>query len=156
MRLRYIVGVLLLVAAPLRAQSGPAQDSTLIGLRLVQLTFVGEVEDRATLRESMALELRKAGLRVLPDSAQPGTPVDAIITVLLREITSGAKVLRMSVWQRVQITRTTRAYQLPTWFYDVAPDGVRGGNSYRREWWRDAVRQAGDVFLTKWLDVNGR
>ncbi|MEP6494507.1 MAG: hypothetical protein ABJF01_17615 [bacterium] len=157
MRMRHAaLALLVLAAARIEAQNGPTQDSTLIGVRLVQLNLVSTVDERRGLRESMALELRKAGLRVLPDSARLGTAVDAIITVVLREPAGCAKDLRMNVAQRVQVVRTARVHQLVTWLYEVPVGGVRGGNACRDEWWNDAIRQATDVFLTKWLDVNGR
>lgn len=157
MRLRHIaVALAVVVAGRLDAQNGPAQDSTLIGIHLVQLNVVAPAE-AGPVRESMALELRKAGLRVLaPDSARAGAPVDAIITVILRDVASCSKELRMNVTQRVQVLRTGRFHQLATWLYEIPPGGVRGGNMCRREYWSDAIKQAGDVFLTKWLDVNGR
>lgn len=167
MKLRCAIPIALamIAAGRVRAQNGVAQDSTLVGIHLVQLNVfpmspngsASLARDRISLQEGMALELRKAGLRLRSiDSARAGAPVDAIVTVYLIDMGNCAKNLRMNVGQKVEVVRTGRTHQLATWLYEIPAGGVRGGNVCRDEWWADAVRQATDAFLTKWLDMNGR
>jgi hypothetical protein len=150
--LRYVVLVVLVCASvPLRAQYGPVQDSTLIGLRRVALNVTTDVKDANTFREDIALELRKAGIRVAPDSTRPDS-VDGVLNVLVRSRGSCQKLIRIDVEQRARLVRTGNTHRMVTWFYEDDANGT----ACRDSWYPSAIKRAVDAFLTKWLDVNGR
>lgn len=141
------VAVLALGGRPVQAQFGRVQDSTLIGIHRLLLNYTTPLGDSVQLREGFALELRKAGIRVLAR----GDSADALMNVVVWRKKSGACEVRVDVEQMARIVRTSRAYPIVTWFYWDDAD-----SPCRDSWLRDGSRRAVDSFLTKWLDVNGR
>lgn len=140
------------------AQYAASQDSTLVGIKKVYLNFTdanGGLGEAAAeeLSGSVALELRKAGIRVAKDrselSADDATLNVSVITVT-RTLVTDVHV-RMDVEQLTQLVRTRKSYPMVTWFYEQDKlNGMPKSDGPR------LVKAGLDDFLSKWLDMNGR
>jgi hypothetical protein len=148
----------LIMPAKGHAQYGVSQDSTLVGIKKVYLNFTDEngglgVADAESLSGSVALELRKAGIRVAKDRNEL-TADDAVLNVSVITVTRTLVtdiLVRMDVEQLAQLARTKKSYPMVTWYYEQNKlNGIPKSDGPR------LVKTGLDEFLSKWLDMNGR
>jgi hypothetical protein len=148
----------IVVPATVHAQYAVSQDSTLAGIKKVYLNFtdgngglgVAEAEE---LTGQVALELRKAGIRVAKERSEL-TGDDAILNVSVVTVTRTLVTdvqTRIDVEQMAQLARTKKSYAMVTWFYEQNKlNGIPKVDGPR------LVKAGLDDFLSKWLDMNGR
>ena len=145
--------LVLFIGTQLGAQTAKNQDSTLAGLKRV-LLVVHTSQDSAGTYDAIALELRKAGLRILTSESDPSND-DAMLAVYgtqIRRALGDDAQLRVMVVQRAALARNPGHFiWLPTWEYDDA-----GRNVIYGAWQQTAVTKATNDFLSHWLDMNGR
>jgi hypothetical protein len=158
--LKFLVLVIALVASARPADAQLSQDSTLKGLRQVYLDVVtneGALDEAivASMESSIALELRKAGIRVAPRLEDIDAAKDGVMIVHFYRIPrslSNDAIFRIDLRQAVRLDRNpTQPVFVTTWFHED-----NGRNVVPNDFSTAASRKGVDAFLTKWLDMNGR
>ena len=161
MRLRGVgLSVLFAIAAvgSADAQYAATQDSSLRGLQRVYVNFqnAGAItaQQQAQAIEFVTLELRKAGVRIVPSAGELDLSKDGLFDIgfiRVNRALSTDLVLRIDIEQAATLSRTGASLQMVTWFYEddrrnIQPDQVL----------QPMLRQAVDRFLNAWLSSNGR
>jgi hypothetical protein len=145
------LAMLLCWRTPVLAQYAADQPKSLAGVESVFVVFGSGVSGNSDLFNSVTLELRKTGLRIVSDSS------DVILNV---SSTANANALsidvrtRLDIEQVVLVPRTQERLQLVTWYYE---NEERISNvNWSQEALKRKVMTGVNQFLNDFLAANGR
>jgi hypothetical protein len=158
--MRSLISALVLAAAfsaPARAQQVTTMDSTLHAMKaayvVVQNPDSGLANVAPEVESSMSLELRKAGVRVLPREVNDSTAGTVVITFQQRKKVLSVDVeMEIAVVQFGRLVRTGETFPMVTWRYHAEFLGASSEGAVAMQLLKPGI----DRLLNGWLSANGR